>query len=258
MNYKRNTPSHVLAESMPPGFTKIVDYIRGLKFLDKPDYDYIRWWINDIAQESGVILDESFWWQNEINKRTARNRLKSKSSKNLNVHVLNNKPIVDGERLKRNNSHIKKRITWDMVKPLSKSRVFKVWTYSQSVAGPRIYKCSSAYLWKQPNSGEEEVKHLRSNFKLEPKRMGMPRFSSNSLLSYKKDQLKKDSILKQSVDMSIPCEISDEEDGDTESYLNFQAMLRNVNLKNERVQNVVAFQVHEMDLKKIGKGGIPQ
>ena len=43
MNYKRTATTESLAEGMPKGFAKIVDYIRSLKFLDVPDYDYLRY-----------------------------------------------------------------------------------------------------------------------------------------------------------------------------------------------------------------------
>lgn len=60
MNYKRTSSSQELAKDMPNGFVKIVDYVRGLKFLDVPDYDYFRWLFKELAYDNGVVLDNKF------------------------------------------------------------------------------------------------------------------------------------------------------------------------------------------------------
>ena len=62
MNYKRLNSPETLCKSMPNGFVKVVEYIRKLKFLDIPDYDYIRWCFKEIANENNIKLDNSFNW----------------------------------------------------------------------------------------------------------------------------------------------------------------------------------------------------
>lgn len=172
MNYKRTTSSQVLSLGMPNGFVKIVDYIRNLKFVDTPDYDHLKWWFKEIAQEYAIDLDEQFWWQDDYRKRTSRSRLKSKSSKNLQANLLHQNPAGNEDKIRRNNSLSKKRVVCDMVKPLAKSRWFRVCTNSESVVGCRLFKWTSAYIKHQPsNAGEEErhgtdkdVQHDKRNF----------------------------------------------------------------------------------------------
>lgn len=93
---------------MPTGFTKIVDYIRGLKYLDTPDYDYIKYQIHEIATSNEIHLDNLFNWDDDIKQRTIRNRLKSKSSKNLNRNLL--RQGMEEPQFTRNNSLTKKRV----------------------------------------------------------------------------------------------------------------------------------------------------
>jgi len=259
MNYKRTTSSVELAKDMPNGFVKIVDYVRGLNFLDTPDYDYIRWCFKEIAPENNVVLDGKFWWQDDIERRADRTRLRSKSSKNINAALLKVKPQVNDDIVRRNNSLNKQRVICDMVKPLSKSRCFRVWTNSESVAGCRLFRWTSAYINVTDKSNpDEESKLAPHNLKLDVKNMIIPRFSSNSLLTYKNKELQKlknNSYLKHSVEMAIPSEYSNEEDNDeeTETFLNFEAIVQNLHYNEDHAQKVPLMNPHNMNLKTMKK-----
>lgn len=75
-----------------------------------------------MALESNQAIDDKFNWDLDFMKRAQRNRLRSKSSKNLNSRILMKKINPDDEMLKRNNSLTKKKVRCDMIKPLAKSR----------------------------------------------------------------------------------------------------------------------------------------
>jgi hypothetical protein len=145
MNYKRLTPSSKLAQWMPFGFIKIVDYIRNLKFLDIPDYDYIRWCLKEILLENSIQINQSFNWDTDMKKRSDRHHLVSKSSKNLKTNILMRKQDSRYDALKRNNSLNKKKTRCDMFKPLAKSRWWRVCSNSESVAGAQFNRQSSNF-----------------------------------------------------------------------------------------------------------------
>ena len=233
MNYKRTATTESLAEGMPKGFAKIVDYIRSLKFLDVPDYDYLRYWLLEIASSNDIQLDGEFDWEADIKKRTSRNRLKSKSSKNLSNQLLHNKS--ENEEFKRNNSLNKKRVICDMVKPLAKSRWFKVWTNSETVGGRKIFTSKLGHSSNVENAW-------------------FPRGCSSTSLLYNKLQRIQSNHVKpdlDSEDMSIPWEYSEGEQSETETFVEFQAVVRNSNCQYTHANNVYDFGNNDMNLKNI-------
>jgi hypothetical protein len=51
-----------LFRGFPPEFTQILQYCRGLKYEEKPDYDYIRRMLHAVAEQEGFTFDNHFDW----------------------------------------------------------------------------------------------------------------------------------------------------------------------------------------------------
>mmetsp|Transcript_10552 Transcript_10552/g.10406 ORF Transcript_10552/g.10406 Transcript_10552/m.10406 type:complete len:157 (-) Transcript_10552:181-651(-) len=156
MNFKRLSCSEKLIGNFPRGFVKIVDYVRKLQFIDIPDYDYMRWCFAELARENEVVLDNKYNWAYDSQKR---NRLKSKSSKDLNNFLSSQNKGIGVFPRKRNYSLRKKRVNYEIGKPLGKSTCWKVCSNSDSVADRSIFKSSSILnFWVNKQSNYEESK----------------------------------------------------------------------------------------------------
>lgn len=64
---KLATPIDLLCKKLPHQFIKYFNYVRNLRFADKPDYTYLAKLFKNIADENNIILDEKYDW-NEINE----------------------------------------------------------------------------------------------------------------------------------------------------------------------------------------------
>lgn len=51
--------------------------------------------------------------------------------------------------------------------------------------------------------------------------------------------------------MSIPCEYSNEDDDDTQSFLDFETKLLHLNMHEDHAQRVTVTMPHDMNLKKV-------
>lgn len=62
MEKKISTPIDVLCRGYPQEFATFLNYTRGLRFEDKPDYSYLRKLFSTIVQKEGIVFDYMFDW----------------------------------------------------------------------------------------------------------------------------------------------------------------------------------------------------
>ena len=103
---KLNTKVALLCKDLPEDLLHMVNYTRGLKFDEKPDYEYLRKMIMSMAEKEKVEFDNKFDWsileskENIVKKESddqenTRNINKDFYNKiNLNNSDSNNKKLV--------------------------------------------------------------------------------------------------------------------------------------------------------------------
>ena len=62
MEKKISTPIDLLCRGYPQEFASFLNYTRGLRFEDKPDYTYLRKLFTMIVQKEGIVFDYMFDW----------------------------------------------------------------------------------------------------------------------------------------------------------------------------------------------------
>merc|ERR1719171_2833263 len=62
MEKKISTPIDVLCRGYPQEFATFLNYTRGLRFEDKPDYSYLRKLFTTIVQKESIVFDYMFDW----------------------------------------------------------------------------------------------------------------------------------------------------------------------------------------------------
>lgn len=62
MEKKISTPIDVLCRGYPQEFATFLNYTRGLRFEDKPDYSYLRKLFSAIVAKEGIVFDYMFDW----------------------------------------------------------------------------------------------------------------------------------------------------------------------------------------------------
>jgi len=59
---KLTIPIEALCESLPEEFSTYLNYVRALRFDDKPDYAYLRGLFRDVSTREGLEYDEMYDW----------------------------------------------------------------------------------------------------------------------------------------------------------------------------------------------------
>lgn len=62
LHKKMATPANVLAKGLPPAFVNYLEYVRSLRFEDKPDYCHLRKLFRDVFVRKGYLYDYVFDW----------------------------------------------------------------------------------------------------------------------------------------------------------------------------------------------------
>jgi len=60
---KASTTIEALTRGLPEEFSIYLNYCRGLKFEEKPDYGYLRKIFKDLMQKNGFECDYNYDWQ---------------------------------------------------------------------------------------------------------------------------------------------------------------------------------------------------
>jgi hypothetical protein len=63
---KMATPINVLHKGAPYELQLFAEYVRALRFADKPDYDYLERLFTDAAKRLGITLDSKYDWMATI------------------------------------------------------------------------------------------------------------------------------------------------------------------------------------------------
>ncbi|XP_065193333.1 casein kinase I-like [Sycon ciliatum] len=66
---KMSTPVDVLCRKLPPEFATYLNYARGLRFADKPDYGYLRQLFRTLFSRLGFSYDYVFDWNKGFKER---------------------------------------------------------------------------------------------------------------------------------------------------------------------------------------------
>jgi casein kinase 1 len=69
---KMATPVEVLCKGFPPEFAHYLNYVRSLRFEDKPDYQYLRKIFRDLFLREGFQMDYLFDWTQKRIEETSR------------------------------------------------------------------------------------------------------------------------------------------------------------------------------------------
>lgn len=59
---KLNTPLEILCNNLPGDIITWINYAKGLKFEEKPDYNYLQSLIQKMARENSITFDQYFDW----------------------------------------------------------------------------------------------------------------------------------------------------------------------------------------------------
>ena len=62
LNMKKEIPPAKMCGSCPIEFIMFLNYSRGLRFDEVPDYDYLRRLFRDLAKKHGIVYDWKFDW----------------------------------------------------------------------------------------------------------------------------------------------------------------------------------------------------
>lgn len=105
MEVKMATPLERLAEDCPKEIEQMMQYIRGLKFDERPNYDGLVRSLKQIASRSEIVLDRTFEW-------THQNRRKSQSDV-LSVQRRRNSKRKRDDTLTRSKTTVRKAVLPD-------------------------------------------------------------------------------------------------------------------------------------------------
>ncbi len=64
MEKKKNTPLDQLCKGFPDEMAQYIQYCRGIKFEQKPDYDRCKRMFNNAMSNCGYDLDYNYDWTN--------------------------------------------------------------------------------------------------------------------------------------------------------------------------------------------------
>jgi casein kinase 1 len=81
---KLATPIELLCKNLPHQFIDYFQYVRLLRFADRPDYSYLSKLFKNIAVENNIILDEKYDWD-ELKESVIKNDL------DKDIHNFSNK-----------------------------------------------------------------------------------------------------------------------------------------------------------------------
>jgi serine/threonine protein kinase len=62
MEKKMSTTSDVLCKGLPAEFTAYMNYVKALKFEEKPDYVFLRGLFQDVFKKNQLVLDYRYDW----------------------------------------------------------------------------------------------------------------------------------------------------------------------------------------------------
>ena len=62
LEVKKNTTSEELCKDIAPQFKTFLDYVRGLKFDEKPRYSYLRDQLAGLQKDLNIADDAPFDW----------------------------------------------------------------------------------------------------------------------------------------------------------------------------------------------------
>lgn len=56
------TPLDILCKGFPQEFVKYFNYVKNLKFEEKPDYNYLKRMFQDLTKQNGFEFDKIYDW----------------------------------------------------------------------------------------------------------------------------------------------------------------------------------------------------
>lgn len=59
---KQSTPIEILCKGLPFEFRSYFEHVKGLRFEDRPDYDYLRKLFREVFKRKGFTYDHMFDW----------------------------------------------------------------------------------------------------------------------------------------------------------------------------------------------------
>lgn len=59
---KMSTPTEILCKGFPQEFATFLNYAKGLKFFEKPDYIYLRKLFDDLRKKNEIEIDGIYDW----------------------------------------------------------------------------------------------------------------------------------------------------------------------------------------------------
>eukprot|EP00826_Nyctotherus_ovalis_P011556 TRINITY_DN13000_c0_g2_i11.p1 TRINITY_DN13000_c0_g2~~TRINITY_DN13000_c0_g2_i11.p1 ORF type:complete len:186 (+),score=53.18 TRINITY_DN13000_c0_g2_i11:114-671(+) len=88
---KANTAIEEICKDLPLEIQSLLGYTRGLKFEEKPDYDYMKRLLKDIATENKFEINNSFDWTIAVSKDEGWVDVKeeAKATKEVNESTVN-------------------------------------------------------------------------------------------------------------------------------------------------------------------------
>lgn len=74
MDKKMNTPHEVMCKGLPNEFVAYMNYVKQLKFEEKPDYQYLRSLFRDVAKKLNFEFDYRYDWTKPNEKIMTQNQ----------------------------------------------------------------------------------------------------------------------------------------------------------------------------------------
>jgi hypothetical protein len=66
---KMSTPAEVLCKGFPQELAKFINYAKGLKFEERPDYELLRGLVRDAKKGCGIVTDYVYDWTTEVENK---------------------------------------------------------------------------------------------------------------------------------------------------------------------------------------------
>ncbi len=72
LDKKMSTPADVLCKGFPAELARFINYAKGLKFEEKPDYDFLKSLLNAAKKSNNIVTDYAYDWTTELHSKSTK------------------------------------------------------------------------------------------------------------------------------------------------------------------------------------------
>lgn len=160
MEKKMATPTEALCKGLPIEFTTYLNYCKGLKFEEKPDYSYLRNMFLNLMKKEGFENDHVFDWT----KEDVKNNIISTSNDEKLVKEKEKEAKLEAKVLKEENNNKIESKTKNEPKLLSSNDQKPLETKNLKLNEPIKLQMNEEKIEKKKEAKKDE-ENLKENFK---------------------------------------------------------------------------------------------